>query len=234
MVKLIPMASAQTTCWTLIQAASQGESAHREAFTRRYEPAVRAYLLARWKGSPLTQELDDTCQEFFLECFRDGGPLVRVEKGRAGGFRAFLFGIVRNVARRCEQRSARQHSRASTGDIDLEYVESDDSGPAEAFGRAWAEALLNEAAERHAENARQAGPAAEKRIELLRLRFREGLPIREIAKDWEVDAARLHREYAKARDEYSQALYDVVLFHHPEATSAEVQRECLDLLAVLS
>jgi len=228
------MTSVQTTCWTLIYAASQGESAQREAFTRRYDPVVHAYLLARWKSSPLLQEIDDACQEFFVECFRDSGPLERVERGRAGGFRAFLYGILRNIALRCEQRNARRYARTPADDFDFDVVESEESGPQQAFDRAWTAALLEEASEKQSENAGRLGPEAEKRIELLRLRFRDGLPIREIAKLWETDAARLHREYAKARDEYSQALYDVVAFHHPKASPVELQRECLDLLATLS
>ena len=37
--------------------------------------------------------------------------------------------------------------------------------------------------------ARQADSEAQRRVELLRLRFYEGLPIREIARLWETDAA---------------------------------------------
>jgi len=218
----------------MIYAASQGEAAQRDAFTRRYAPVVRAYLLARWRGSPLIQETNDACQEFFVDCFRQGGPLVRAQRGRDGGFRAFLFGIIRNVALRWEQRGARAHARSTAEEFDFDRVESDEADPQLAFDRAWATALLSEASVQQANNARQSGPAAEKRIELLRLRFREGLPIREIAKLWETDAARLHHEYAKARDEYSQALYEVVAFHRPEALAAEIRRECLELLATLS
>ena len=70
-------------------------------------------------------------------------------------------------------------------------------------------------------------------MELLHLRFREGMPIRDIAKLWETGADDLHREYAKARDEYSQALFEVVRFHSPNASRAEIQTECVELLTML-
>src|SRR5262249_57556727 len=81
--------------------------------------------------------------------------------------------------------------------------------------RVWAKARLRGAARRQAERARGAGPDAERRVELLRLRFHEGLPIREVARLWQADAARLHHEYARARQEFKAALLEVVAFHRP-------------------
>ena len=40
---------------------------------------------------------------------------------------------------------------------------------------------------------------------LLRLRFEEGLPIREIARRWDSDAARVHKHYARAREAYRRS-----------------------------
>jgi RNA polymerase sigma-70 factor (ECF subfamily) len=99
--------------------------------------------------------------------------------------------------------------------------------------REWARALMREAAEVHADHARQAGPDAERRLELLRLRFHEGLTIREIARLWHVEAARLHHEYAKARNEFRAALLLVVRSHRP-GTDAEVEQACAELLTLLA
>jgi DNA-directed RNA polymerase specialized sigma24 family protein len=63
-----------------------------------------------------------------------------------------------------------------------------------------------------------------RRVELLRLRFQEGMPIREIARLRGVDAASLHHEYARARREFRSALRDVIAFHHPGAPE-EIDRE---------
>ena len=65
------------------------------------------------------------------------------------------------------------------------------------------------------------------------MRFHEGLPIREIAQQWQVDAVDLHREYAKARKEFKQALREVVVFHQPNQSSVEIERECTELLTSL-
>src|SRR5262245_61258276 len=102
------MPGPESTCWTEIHAAAVGGAADREPFALRYGPVVRAYLAARWRGSPCLADLDDAVQEVFVECFRRGGALERVEPDRAGGFRPFLFGVVRNVALRLEARRARR------------------------------------------------------------------------------------------------------------------------------
>ena len=70
-------------------------------------------------------------------------------------------------------------------------------------------------------------------MDLLALRFREGLPIREIAVRWDVDAARLHHEYARARREFHEALVDVVGFHQP-GSPAQIEAECERLLDYFS
>jgi DNA-directed RNA polymerase specialized sigma24 family protein len=101
-----------------------------------YLPVVKAYLAARWRGAE--HEADDAAQDVFVECFRAGGLLQKADPERDGGFRAFLLGAVRNVARRHET-----HRR-----IDAQLpadLPADDTGPAEAFDRAWARSLLKEA-----------------------------------------------------------------------------------------
>ncbi len=72
-----------------------------------------------------------------------------------------------------------------------------------------------------------------KRVEILRLRFEENLPIRTIAELWGVPAAGLHHEYALARQEFKAALLEVVAFHHP-GSPAEVEQEAAGLLQALS
>jgi hypothetical protein len=101
-----------------------------------------------------------------------------------------------------------------------------------AFDRAWAKALVREAAQVQESRARSAGEAACRRVELLRLRFHDGLPIREIASRWQMDNAVLHHEYAKARQEFKAALEEVVAFHHPGPPEA-IEQECANLLAML-
>jgi len=227
------MSRDDSTCWTVIQSAADGGEEDRADFACRYAPVVRAYLGARWRESAYLGELDDAVQEVFVECFRRGGVLDKVERERAGGFRAFLYGVVRNVALRVESRRAKRRERQLSSSFDLDRVESDEATLSRVFDRAWFQSILREAATLQAEWARSCDEAAKRRVELLRLRFYDQLPIRTIAERWGLDAATLHKEYARARDEFKKALLEVVAFHHP-GSAAEVRKRCDELLASLA
>jgi RNA polymerase sigma-70 factor (ECF subfamily) len=212
------MHPSESTCWTVIQAAA-GSAGDREVFARYYGPVIRSYLGARWRSSPCLRDLDDAVQEVLVECFKPDGILDRADRGL--GFRPFLYGAVRNVALRVErQRGQRQQA----GAVDLNGVPDDDASPSRLFDRAWARV--------QEERAQKSGAAAVQRVELLRLRFHEGLPIRAIATRWRADAAALHHEYARARQEFQAALREVVAFHHP-AAAPDLEQECANLLALL-
>src|SRR5437660_55060 len=126
-----------STCWTVIQGAAAGRAADREDFARRYTPVIRAYLAARWQASRYQQELEDGVQEVFLECFRQGGVLERADQAHAGGFRSFLYGVVRNVALRVEARLARQQRSEPPAGFDPENVAADEPSLSQVFDRAW-------------------------------------------------------------------------------------------------
>jgi len=218
------VADADLTCWTLIRDAADGDPAARDRFGRLYLPVVRAYIAARWRGR--RYDIEDAAQDVFIECFRAGGLLEKADPDRGGGFRAFLLGAARNVARRHEAQ------RRPPDQLPVD-IPADDTGPAEAFDRAWVRALLRETARSQEEAARLSGPAAVRRVSLLQLRFRDGLPIREIAKRWGEDPAKLHHEYATAREEFKSALRCIVAFHHPGASPVELDRTCAELLGLL-
>src|SRR5215510_9260970 len=82
--------SPETTCWSLIEGAAAGNADDRARFAHRYAPVVRAYLCARWRGSPHLQDVEDAVQEVFIACFREGGVLARADPTRGGGFRPYL------------------------------------------------------------------------------------------------------------------------------------------------
>ena len=220
----------ETTCWTLIDKAAHGDEVMRNEFSLKYYSVVRNYLSARWKKSNLASSIDDACQEVFVECLRTEGPLHRAERGRSGGFRAFLFGIVRNVARRTEQLRER---RPLPGDVELQHIDADETSLSKVFDRVWAVAIMKEAGERQAMRAASIGDDAIKRVELLKLRFRDGLPIRAIAKQWGVETVRLHREYSKARKEFLCSLREVVWEQNDGVNSREVDQRCLELIEML-
>jgi RNA polymerase sigma factor (sigma-70 family) len=234
----------------MIRAASGGDAAARERFAALYEPAVRAYLMARWRGGAVRrQAVDDAVQDVFIELLREGGALGRVAgkspgdldrerdatSGSGGGFRAFLYGVARNIARRHEQNWARSRSsQPATAFLDAQP--DDEARLSRLFDQAWARALLHEAGQlqrRRAESGETADPEALRRHDLLQLRFGEGLPIRDIAARWGEDAEHIHREYAKARREFLDALLEVMRFHHPEASAERLTAMARDLIGLL-
>jgi RNA polymerase sigma factor (sigma-70 family) len=220
------MSAAESTCWTVVRAAAAGSREDRDKLAKRYLGVVRAYLKARWHGPELRANLDDVVQDVFVECFRAGGALEAVGDGRVPNFRAFLYGVVRNVARRYE-------NRQSLAADPLPQIEADDERLSRLFERAWARAIMAEAAQRQSQRAAELGPEAVRRVELLRLRFEENLPIRTIAERWAVPAAGLHHAYALARQEFREALLEVVAFHRP-GSPADVEEEAAGLLNALA
>jgi hypothetical protein len=217
---------ADATCWTLIHAAAGGDGAARERFARLYQPIARGYLVSRWKRSPLLSKLDDAVQDVFVECFKINGVLDRVIESQPEGFRAFFHGVLRNVARRHEE----NHRPA----IPLpDYQPVNDTSLSRAFDKTWAQSLLREARRVQAELAAASGERALRRVELLRLRFQEGMPIRDIAAKWNEDAAKLHHEFATARDEFRIALRTVIAFQMPAATEPQLDSACRGLLKLL-
>jgi len=219
------MHASESTCWTVIRAAAAGSPSDRDELAHRYLGVVRAYLAARWRGSALRDDLDDATQEVFVECFRQGGAVEVAGSGRVPDFRAFLYGVVRNVARRFESRPVR-----AAGPVP--EIVADDVSQSRLFDRTWAQAIMAEAAGLQRQRAAESGPEAVQRAELLRLRFEENLPIRAIAALWGTDAGRLHHAYALAREEFRAALLAVVAFHQP-GSPAEVEQEAASLLKAL-
>lgn len=220
------MTPADATCWSLIHAAAGGDGSARERFARLYQPIARGYLAGRWQRSPLLSKLDDAVQDAFVECFKADGVLDKVAWSQPEGFRAFFHGVLRNVARRHEEK----HRPSAPLPDDQP---ADDTSLSRAFDKAWARSLLQEAGRVQAESAAASGERAVKRVELLRLRFQEGLPIRDIATRWNEDAAKLHHEFATAREEFRAALRKVVAFHLPAATDPQIEIACHEVLALL-
>lgn len=221
------MTSPAVTSWTVIQNASAGLDSARTEFARRYETIVRSYLAHRWRGGPLVGDLEDAVQEVFVECFRAGGVLESVDSDRPGGFRAFLYGVIRNIAYRCEKRRfSRKELQASEA---IGVAEDREQSLSRVFDQAWARMVLQEAAALQAEIAQLGDASRQQRVELLKLRFEEGLPVRKIAERWEEDPARVHRQYRVARTEFREALQEVLSRHHGGLDAGEEEERLLGL-----
>jgi RNA polymerase sigma-70 factor (ECF subfamily) len=223
------LSESSTTLWSLIAGAAGGVAEDREEFARRYQPMIRACLASRWRYSPLHHEIDDAVQEVFVDCFRPGGALQKAEAGRGSGFRGFLFGVIQNVARRVEERRARRRDRESPHASWIDRLPSAEASLSGVFDREWARNLLRQAA--RVQKMRAKSDAARRRVELLRLRFREGRPIREIAAEWGLDPKIVHADYARGREDFKAALRAVVAELEPPDG---VDAECARLLGYLS
>jgi len=217
--------SDSSTHWTIILGAAEGRPLDSAEFARRYEAIIRSYLGARWRAGAMRGLIDDAVQDVFVECLKQDGALTKVDRERPGGFRAFLYGVTRNVARRQEEK---RRDVQPIGEVD---PASDEEPASRAFDRAWAQALLRQAAELQAQRARAKGDDAARRVELLRLRFSEGRPMREIAEAWQIDARKLEYQYAKARDEFEAALLEVVRLHNPSGAARDEAAHLLELFS---
>lgn len=224
-----------TTDWREIRAAAIGDAGARETFARRYQDFVRDRLQRTPGRSLAPEEVDDAAQEVFVECFKQGGVLAAADPDSLAGFRAFLTGVIDNVARRVHERAAirRKHLTGAPFDSEQPGVPSCHVTPSQQMDRDWAIELLQAAAAGMRERAERLGPQAKRRVELLERRFHDNQPIRAIAAIWQVDAAVLHHQYAKAREEFRQALLQTMASRRPLAAH-ELEAECERLLQLLA
>lgn len=220
------------TSWTMIEAAAAGGAVERDLFVRRYGPVVDAYLKSRWRAGPHLADRDDALQDVFLECLRAGGALERVERRRDGGFRAFLFGVTRNVAARIEGARAKRPKGEIPSASNAPGVPVAGPDPDAVFDRAWALATVREALLCQSRRAELGDESMKRRVRILEARFRDGVPLRVIAERSGEDPARVHKDYAQARLEFERALREVVAFDVGRE-SDRVTRECRDILRLL-
>lgn len=218
------------TCWTVIRGAAEGRDEDIARFVNAYGPVVRAYLESRWRRGVLRDHVDDAMQDVFLACFDESGVLVRAQESRVQAFRPFLLGVVRNIARRVEAAQRKRLEREADVDsaFDVADPDGDEKRLSRVFDRAWAAAIIRETVAVQGERAKRMGAEAERRVELLRLRFGEGLKVRDIAARWGTDLKATHHDFDRARAEFRTALIEVMKFHYPgESRSVDKELERL-------
>lgn len=226
------MQAPENTSWSMVLGAATGELVDREAFSVRYGPVIRAYLAARWHLGVDHDAVADATSDVFVECFKEQGALSRVEPGRPGGFRAFLYGVVKNVALMAERKFARRRDHTSEKDLDLDAFEGSEETLSVVFDRAWAQAVVKEARGRMVRKAERS-PAAQRRYEALALRFEQGLPPREISVLMQLPVERVYELLKEGRSDFRTAMLEVMAGYHPGCSEAEVDGHCRELLATL-
>jgi DNA-directed RNA polymerase specialized sigma24 family protein len=152
------MDGAEHTSWTMIDAAAKGRADERESIARIYAPLVRRYLAARWRLSPEHEQVSEGVQDAMLQLFKPGGALQNARESSEGGFRAYLYGLVRNVALMIERSARRRSDRRDQSGLDLDQIEQDEATLSQAFDRSWARMIAQRARLRMADNVRRENP----------------------------------------------------------------------------
>ncbi len=227
------MVQEESTSWELIEGARAGNSKDREEFVRHYSDSIREILARRWRGRALLQQMEDAVQDVFLECIKAGGALDKSDRDAPSGFRAFLAAIVRNVAARHEKRVFQQRSDNAHEPLIHDELPIVETSLSQALDREWARSLVREAAAEQERRARELGGAAFVRVEILRLRFHEGLPVRDIAERLELEADYVHHQFSKGRRDFQAALVSVLQRRFPKASTEELDAHCARLMDLL-
>ena len=222
----------ETTSWTLILNAAAENSEDRDGFCRRYAPVIHAYLAARWRLPNDHAAVADAAQDVFVQCFKDGGVLDKVDPNRLGGFRAYLFGVVKNVALMAERSLARRRERGEDSVLSLDQIECDEATLSQAYDRSWALLVTREAGQLMIRRvAERKDGAVHARV--LELKYDEGLPPREIVARLGLDVELVYRIVRLSRREFRAALVEVMGGYHPGESEEELERRCIDLLGLL-
>lgn len=201
------------TSWTTLRHAASGDHEARATFVRRYMPAVRAYLRSRWGGTVLAGYVDDTAQEVFVQFLRPGNLLDDgLERLDAFvSFRAYLRGLVRNVARMTERTEYRRlEVQSPSASFDQNALEATETRCSVAFDRAWAKGVIAETIIVVSGRESGAAPDVRRRYELVRLRFRDGLSVQDIAAREGTSRFVIYRELEKAGQEFRDAMTEVL------------------------
>lgn len=217
------------TSWQLVGlAGANGDDARRE-FALRYECFARRVLAKRWRGTSFAMFFDDAVQEVFVECFKSHGVIEKADPTRNSSFRSLLFQVIIHVASRFEH-SGRNHRTLHIGQDLTEFLQVDDQSGYESVTREEVNELVREALRRMANH--ENDDIRRWATLLDRHACHDETIISMASHDTEV-AAKLHREYAKAKKECRATLVDVVASEY-RVPIAEAKVLVADLLTTFS
>ena len=131
----------ESTLWTVIRRARDGEEDALQRFVRSYGPAIVSYLVRRGFG----REAEDLAQEVFLRVFRAG--LLDSADPSKGRFRNLILAVTRNVlGNHVERQLAAKRGGGKV--VPLEDAAVAPDGEDDSFAREWVTHLLARAFER--------------------------------------------------------------------------------------
>jgi RNA polymerase sigma-70 factor (ECF subfamily) len=213
----------------MILGAAERRPADQERFAARYTPMIKAYLAARWRVPIQHEDVADASQEVLLQCFRQQGALEKVDPALASGFRAFLYGVTRNVAAMTERKWSRQKEMQAAHSGVFEQP-ADEASLSHVFDRGWAEVVVREARAALQKRALMRGGTAALRARALELRYQGGLPPREIAPRLGLDVKQVYRLLEDGQTDFQDALLEVMAAHVPVASPEDLEKKCAELL----
>jgi RNA polymerase sigma factor (sigma-70 family) len=223
---------AESTAWSTIVAAGAGDAGARERFARGYGGVIRAYLAARWQLPAANDAVDDAVQEVFVQCFKEGGALHRVDPDGPARFRSYLYAVVTHVADRIERANGVRRVPQEGAGPPLDELARDDATLSRLFDRAWVGMLTRQAWLAMAART-ETGAGGRERLRILDLRFQQGLTPAAIAERLQLDAAHVYQQLRNAKRDFRAALLDVLASHHPGAGKAELEARCAALVELL-
>ena len=220
------------TRWTMVLGAAARDPADQETFCRLYGPVIRAYLAARWHLPVDDERVADVTQEVFVDLLKPGGALARVAPDRGQGFRAFLYGVARNAALDAERRWSRRRSHEAPQGTGLDDLPHGDPTLSDVFDQAWA-AMVVEHAFTLVEDRARREHRGELCLQVLECRYRDGLPPRSIAAHLTLDVEQVYQLLKIGQRRFRVALLEVMASHNADASEAQLEAKCADLLALL-
>jgi RNA polymerase sigma factor (sigma-70 family) len=216
----------------MIVAAGAGEVAARDRFARAYGSVIRAYLCARWHVPVTHEAVDDGAQEVFIQCFKPGGALQGVDPTGPARFRTYLYAIVRHVADRIERTNGMRRTTQEPSGAGLDDLERSEATLSRVFDRAWVGMITRGAWLLMASRIDESAEGRD-RIQILDLRFKDGLSSGEIAERLALEPGYVYQQLRNAKRDFRAALVEVVGSYHPGATKEEVEARCVELTDLL-
>ncbi len=227
------MQAFDSTSWSLVLGAARAVPEERDRFCARYEPVIRAYFSARWRLPVQHDRVSDGSQEVFVRCFQPGGALERVDPKRPAGFRAYLRGLVSNVASEIERRRRRRAVVELGPDSELCDVVGSARTASAAFDHAWA-AMVTAEAWRVVAGRMLTKREGSERLAVLRMRYVDGIKPREIQRELGFeDVDDVYRIIATGRYQFRIAMLSVMASYYPDLSPLELEEKCQELTELL-
>ena len=143
-----------------------------------------------------------------------------------------MYSVVGHVADRIERTNGVRRMAQEPSGTGLDAFAHTEATLSRVFDRAWVEMVTRSAWLRMAERVDR-GAEGRDRIQILDLRFKEGLSSGEIAERLGLESGYVYQQLRNAKRDFRTALIEVVGSYHPDASKDELEARCVELIALL-